>query len=227
MLWTCQNLCWYRWPTCCYRTHNTNNSQTCQIVSLTLREDKKPEPSTSDRGALRRWEVRLENVRSFWLLSEFMLHCVHSSLLSSSYTSHIRDGLWLTLFRLGDCGEVVVMVMVSSSQYNYKAARVKSSFQNKQSRSGWCGLTDPCIVCQNHHSPITFVWNTFSLDWLPHCPPVGQLEVHVSQACCIIGQSASCYNWYHQKFPPNPQHIWNWAPALRERVFNLGCQGQL
>ena len=58
---------------------------------------------------------------------------------------------------------------VSSSQYNYKAGRVKSSFQNKQSRSGCCGLTDPCIVCQNHHSPITFVWNTFSLDWLPHC----------------------------------------------------------
>ena len=116
---------------------------------------------------------------------------------------------------------------LSSSQYNYKAGRVKSSFQNKQSRSGWYRLTDLCIVCQNHHSPITFVWNTFSLDWLPHCHPVGQLEAHVSQDCCIIGQLASCYNWYHQKFPPNPQHIWNWAPALRERVFNLGCQGQL
>lgn len=131
--------------------------------------------------------------------------------------------LWLTLFRHRDGdGD-----SVSSSQYNYKAGRVKSSFQNKQSRSGWCGLTDPCIVCQNHHSPITFVWNTFSLDWLLHCPPVGELEVHVSQVCRIIGQLAGCYNWYQQKFPPNPQHIWNWAPALRERVFNLGCQGQL
>ena len=148
-------------------------------------------------------------------------HLVTLSTTTSKLAASVL-ALWLTLFRRGEAGGGL-----SSSQYNYKAGGVKSSFQNKQSRSGCCGLTDPCIVCQNHHSPITFVWNTFSLDWLPHCPPVGEAGVQLTQVCSIIGQLAGCYNWYHQKFPPNPQHIWNWAPALRERVFNLGCQGQL
>ena len=84
-------------------------------------------------------------------------HLVTLSTTTSKLAASVL-ALWLTLFRSGEGGGL------SSSQYNYKAGGVKSSFQNKQSRSGCCGLTDPCIVCQNHHSPITFVWNTFSLD---------------------------------------------------------------
>ena len=85
-------------------------------------------------------------------------HLVTLSTTTSKLAASVL-ALWLTLFRRGEAGGGL-----SSSQYNYKAGGVKSSFQNKQSRSGCCGLTDPCIVCQNHHSPITFVWNTFSLD---------------------------------------------------------------
>ena len=77
---------WYRWPACCYKSPSTNPSQTCQIVSLTLREARNHNPAHRAGGGVRRWAVgRLEYVG---LLSEFMLHCVHSSLLSSSYTIH-------------------------------------------------------------------------------------------------------------------------------------------
>ena len=71
---------------CCYKSPSTNPSQTCQIVSLTLREARNHNPAHQAGGGVRRWAVgRLEYVG---LLSEFMLHCVHSSLLSSSYTIH-------------------------------------------------------------------------------------------------------------------------------------------
>ena len=148
----------------CYKSPSRNPSQTCQIVSLTLREARNHNPAHRAGGGVRRWAVgRLEYVGCYQNLCYIVstpayYHLVTLSTTTSKLAASVL-ALWLTLFRRGEAGGGL-----SSSQYNYKAGRVKSSFQNKQSRSGCCGLTDPCIVCQNHHSPITFVWNTFSLD---------------------------------------------------------------
>ena len=69
-------------------------------------------------------------------------HLVTLSTTTSKLAASVL-ALWLTLFRSGEAGGGL-----SSSQYNYKAGRVKSSFQNKQSRSGWCGLTDPALFAR-------------------------------------------------------------------------------